>query len=229
MIKEAIESFARRRKNKQFSFDKEISDSYIVSFSLRKILALINGFFRFRKRHLVFIGRKCTIREKKKIKIGDNILIDDQCYIDALSKDGIVIGNNVSIHKRCIIECTGNLSHIGKGLTLGNNVGIGSNSFLGCAGGIKIGDDTIIGNFVSFHAENHNYSDENTVIRLQGVNHQGITIGKNCWIGAKATILDGAIVEDGCIIAAGAVVKQGLYQENSIYAGVPAKFIKKRF
>ena len=228
-MKSLIEIFIRKTKNKNFSFSEEISANYIFHLSMRKIIALLRGFLKFQSGNFIFIGKNTVIHNKNQIKIKRNISIDNDCYIDALSKDGITLGNNVSIHKRCIIECTGNLSHIGKGLAIGNNVGIGSNSFLGCAGGITIGDDTIIGNFVSFHAENHNYSDEDKPIRLQGVNHQGIIIGKNCWIGAKATILDGAIIEDGCIIAAGAVVKQGLYQENSIYAGVPAKFIKKRF
>ena len=140
----------------------------------------------------------------------------------------INIGNNVSVQKRCVIECTGSLSKVGKGLVLGNNVGIGANSFLGCAGGISIGDDTITGNFVSFHSENHNHIDISKPIRLQGVSRLGITIGKNCWIGAKVTILDGSNIADGCVIAAGAVVTGGNYKANSIYAGVPAKYLSSR-
>jgi acetyltransferase-like isoleucine patch superfamily enzyme len=66
------------------------------------------------------------------------------------------------------------------------------------------------------------------LIRLQGVEHRGIIVGKNCWIGAKATILDGAVIQDGCVIAAGAVVKAGSYQANGIYGGVPAKLIRYR-
>jgi acetyltransferase-like isoleucine patch superfamily enzyme len=107
-------------------------------------------------------------------------------------------------------------------------VGLGSNNFYGCAGGIEIGDDTIIGNFVSLHAENHNYEDLDRLIRLQGVKHIGIKIGKNCWIGAKVTILDGAIIEDGCVIAAGALVPAGVYRSNGIYGGVPSRLIKYR-
>ncbi|MGN6399951.1 MAG: DapH/DapD/GlmU-related protein, partial [Flavisolibacter sp.] len=81
---------------------------------------------------------------------------------------------------------------------------------------------------VSFHSENHVYVNLQKPIRLQGVSHQGIKIGRNCWIGAKATILDGVTIEDGCIIAAGSLVKSGLYRENGIYGGVPAKLIKYR-
>ena len=77
------------------------------------------------------------------------------------------------------------------------------------------------------HSENHNFEDINKPIRLQGVNHKGIKIGNNCWIGAKATILDGAEIGDGCVIAAGAVVR-GKFPNNVVIAGVPAKIVKRR-
>ena len=63
-------------------------------------------------------------------------------------------------------------------------------------------------------------------IRLQGVNHQGIKIGNNVWIGAKATFLDGSVVGNNSIVAAGAVVR-GIFPDNVIIGGVPAKIIKK--
>ena len=107
-------------------------------------------------------------------------------------------------------------------------MGLGTHGYFGCAGGVEIGDDTIFGNYISLHSENHNYNDARELIRNQGINRKGIKIGKNCWIGAKATILDGVTIEDGCIIAAGALIREGVYKENSIYGGVPAKFIKNR-
>jgi len=130
--------------------------------------------------------------------------------------------------KNVRIECSGSLQQLGKGIKVGNNVGLGADNFFGCAAGIEIGDDTIIGNYVSFHAENHNYNDITIPIRLQGCSRQGIKVGKNCWIGAKATILDGVQIGEGCIIAAGALVTAGKYDCNGIYGGVPAKLIKKR-
>lgn len=93
--------------------------------------------------------------------------------------------------------------------------------------GIIIEYYVIIGNFISMHSENHNYSNLEIPIRLQGVNHKGIIIGDNCWIGAKATILDGTVIGNGCIIAAGSVVT-GQFPDNSIIVGIPARIIKQR-
>ena len=53
----------------------------------------------------------------------------------------------------------------------------------------------------------------------------GITIWKNVWIGAHATVVPGVTVGDNAIIAAGAVVTKDV-PANAIVAGVPAKVIR---
>lgn len=90
-----------------------------------------------------------------------------------------------------------------------------------------IGNDVIMGQWVSFHPENHNFESLDLPIRLQGVNRQGIVVEDDCWIGAKVTFLDGAHVGKGCVIAAGAVVR-GVIPPYSVAAGIPAKVIKSR-
>lgn len=220
----AVASFI---KGVEFKLDSRVPDSYLLHLILNYIFRLVRGVLQLRA--LVLVGTRVELISKRQLTFGRSLNIGDDCIINALSTDGIIMGGHVSIQKRTIIECTGSLRSLGKGLKLGDNVGIGSNSFLGCAGGVEIGEDTILGNFVSIHAENHNYSDPDTPIRLQGVSHLGVKIGRDCWIGAKVTILDGVVIEDGCIIAAGALVIKGCYKANSIYGGVPAKFIRKRF
>ena len=44
----------------------------------------------------------------------------------------------------------------------------------------------------------------------------------------NSTVMDNCVIEDNCIIAAGAVVLEGTkINSGSIYAGVPAKMVKK--
>jgi len=229
MIK-IINKLISKIKGESFAIDERVSVSYIIRLLVSRLMMTLRGlcYFSIKRAGLIFIGSNVKIKAAGYIKTGKNLTIDRGAYIDALSTDGINFGDNVSIGKRTTIECTGSLKHLGKGLTVGNNVGLNSDCFYGCAGGISIDDDTIIGNYVSFHSENHNYQNNEVSIRLQGVNHKGIIIGKNCWIGAKATILDGVTMQSGCIVAAGAVVKAGRYTENGIYGGVPAKLLKFR-
>lgn len=217
-------------KGEEFIISPEIPFNYMFMTFVKRGLMYFRGFLLFRRLNSkIYVGKNVTIKCLSKINSNLNLSIDNGCYIDAISKQGIFFGNNVSIGKYTTIECTGSLKFIGIGLTVGDNVGLGTHGFFGCAGGVKIGNDTIFGNFVSIHSENHNFFDPKTPIRLQGVNRIGIIIGSNCWIGAKVTILDGAIIEDGAIIAAGSLLTKGTYKKDSIYGGVPAKFIKKRF
>lgn len=57
-------------------------------------------------RNVVF-GANVTIRHPHKIAIGDNVVIDDQCCLDAKGTDnrGIVIGNGVFVGRNTILSC----------------------------------------------------------------------------------------------------------------------------
>lgn len=53
-------------------------------------------------------------------------------------------------------------------------------------------------------------------------------IGNDVWIGTRAMILPGAQIGDGAIIGAGAVVS-GVVPPYTIFAGNPARLVRKRF
>lgn len=227
MLRNFINTLISKIKGEQFILDPKIPLNYFIGIFFNRFVMMIRGILIFKKKY-IFIGYNSTIKCKSKLHIGKNVKIANNCYIDALSTDGVYIGNNVNIGKYCSIEATGSLTNIGKGLVIEDGVGLNSNCFLGCAGGIIIGRDTIIGELVTMHSENHNFSDITRPIKQQGVNRKGIKIGNGCWIGAKVTVLDGAEIGNGCVIAAGSVVTAGKYDDNCIYGGVPAKLIKSR-
>jgi acetyltransferase-like isoleucine patch superfamily enzyme len=194
-----------------------------------KSLSLIYGMLRLRTCKRVYIHPSSKIKCSSHLNVERNFVVGQDCYIDALSEKGLVCGENVSMGFHTHIELTGTIRFLGKGMIIGNNVGLGSHGHYGSGMGfVEIGDNTIFGNYVSIHPENHNYSDLSKPIREQGVNSKGgVKIGKNCWIGAKVTILDGTKIGDNCIVAAGAVVT-GEFPDNTIIGGVPAKIIKVR-
>lgn len=214
-------------KGETFIIDKDIPVTYLLRFFFVKFCSLMYGVLRIRS--LSYIHPDTTIKAASMIKVGKNFSVAQGCYIDALSKKGLVCGNNVSLGYFTHIELTGSMKCLGQGMQVGDNVGLGSHGHYGSgAGFLQIGKNTIFGNYVSIHPENHNYSDKSVPIRLQGVNSLGgVRIGSDCWIGAKVTILDGTILEDGCIVAAGAVVK-GHFPKYSVIGGVPARIIKTR-
>lgn len=216
----------------QLLTDSRIPKSYIFSKLFRQgVLYRIVGILKMRRFGRYTIHPSATVRCVSKIKQTDKkgmISIGCDSRIDALSIDGIVCHGSVNLGEHTYVTCSSSLHQLGKGLTIGNNSGLGTHGFYGCAGGVKIGENVLIGNYVSMHSENHIFADTSIIINKQGVTHKGIIIGNDCWIGAKVTILDGARIGDGCVIAAGAVVTAGAIPAYSIVAGVPAKVIKSR-
>jgi acetyltransferase-like isoleucine patch superfamily enzyme len=229
MLRKKLNKLIAGWKGNSYAIDERVPTGYLLRVVLARISMLLHGYVSgIKNEGLLFFSWKAKVKARRMLLAGRSVTIGSGAFIDALSAEGVVLGNNVNIGRLTRIECTGNLQHLGKGLTAGSNTGLGIACFYGCAGGISIGNDVMVGDFVSFHAENHVIKDINVPMLLQGVEHKGIVIGNNCWIGAKATILDGAVVEDGCVIAAGAVVTAGVYKANGIYGGVPAKLIKYR-
>lgn len=173
----------------------------------------------------IFIGRNCTVLNKSNIIFGKNVTIDHNTFIDGYASEKLVFGDNVKIGDHSLVTCTSHLSKYGKGLKIGNNSAVGRFTEFGASGGIEIGNDVIMGAYISFHSENHNFADRSRLIREQGVTSVGIKLGNNIWVGAKATFLDGCVVGNNSVVAAGAVVT-GVFPDNSIVGGVPAKILK---
>lgn len=218
-----LSNFIQKKYSRKI--DERIPFSVLLSFCFEKLISLFRGVFRTHNK--IFVSKNVVLKCKNQIHFGKNLRLAENVRLDALSENGIYFGDNCSVGINTRIECTGSFSFLGKGFKCGTNCGLGTDSFYGCAGGIELGDDVIVGNFVSMHSENHNYSDSEIPIRLQGTTHKGIKIGNNVWIGAKATILDGVQIGNGCVIGAGSVVTKS-FPENSVIAGVPARIVKER-
>ena len=101
-------------------------------------------------------------------------------------------------------------------------------------GDVEIGDDCSIwfnavlrGDVNSIYQKSVSVIGNDVSIGHNVVIH-GAEIKEGALIGMGAIVLDHAVVGEGAIIAAGSVVLTGTKVEpGSIYAGVPAKFVKK--
>lgn len=177
-------------------------------------------------RKKVFLGRRVRLLNKKNIHIGINSTIGKHTLIDGYARNKVFIGDNAKIGPYSEVRCTSHFSKHGEGFTMGNNSATGKLVFFGSAGGITIGIDVLIGEYTSFHSENHNFFDPNILIREQGVVSKGIVLGNDIWVGAKVTFLDGAQVGDHSVVAAGSVVTEA-FPSHVMIGGIPAKILKK--
>src|SRR5690606_483602 len=173
----------------------------------------------------VYLGPGCRLLNTGNISFGNNVTVEHHTRLDGYASERIILGDCVKIGAYSNLLSTSHLATFGKGLKMGNHSAVGDFTHFGAPGGIEIGNDVIMGSYVSFHSENHNFSDTTKLIREQGVSHKGITIGNNVWVGAKVTFLDGCKVGSNSVVAAGAVVN-GIFPENSVIGGVPAKILK---
>ncbi|NRB59547.1 MAG: acyltransferase [Winogradskyella sp.] len=208
---------------KEYVVDTAIPDRLICSFVFGRVVMVVRGFIKTRRK--IFLGKQVNILNTKNFTFGKSCTIERNVKIDCYSKDKITFGEVVKIGAYSTISTTSHMSKYGKGLSIGNNSAIGEYSYLGCSGGVEIGNDVIMGQYISFHSENHNFSDSSKLIREQGVTSKGIKLGDNIWVGSKVTFLDGCSVGNNSVVAAGAVVN-GIFPENVIIGGVPAKVIK---
>jgi acetyltransferase-like isoleucine patch superfamily enzyme len=184
--------------------------------------------WRFRRvSGMTFIGQRVRIRAPGSLSLGRSVTLHDEVRIDALSRQGIVLGDNVTIREGCIIESTGVMRFPGEGLSIGDDTGISQYCFIGARGFVRIGNNVQFGPRVTIYAENHNFDDVSRPIREQGVRREGITIEDDCWLGTGCIILDGVVVGRGSVIAAGCVVTKNV-PPDSIVAGVPGRVIRTR-
>lgn len=219
-----------RSRNPNFAFAPEVDNRMVFSFLRHTGCSLLRGLRVLLLGKLpkgLLLGRGTSFRYAHKISFGRFLKLGDRVSLQALGRDGIHLGNNVSIGDYGKVVVSTTLNKLGKYIHIGNNVGIGEYAYLGGAGGLTIGDDCIIGQYFSCHPENHHFGDPETPIRHQGVSRAGITLGKDCWVGAKVTLLDGVSVGDHSVIAAGAVVTRS-FPAYSVIGGVPARVIKVR-
>jgi len=146
----------------------------------------------------------------KKIQISPNVTI--------IGSDKIQMGDNVRIDDYTIISAKEGF------LKLGSNIHIGGQSYLGCGGGIEIKSNVNIAQGVKIYSKINDYlsaKKKNKIIK--GL----VKIEKNVILGSNVVVIGKTKIKEGTTVGALSLVKQNL-NSWSIYAGCPAKFIKKR-
>ncbi len=144
----------------------------------------------------------------------------------------IAIGNNSGLGANGSLMAWDNYlrQQYNPNINIGERVWIGDYFNIHSAFGITIGDDVLMGKWVSIIDNNHGDSSypqmliapKSRVLYSKG----SITIGNKVWIGDKVTILSGVTIGEGAVIASNSVVTKDV-PPFSIVGGIPAKVIRK--
>ena len=107
-------------------------------------------------------------------------------------------------------------------LVIGNDCWIGEHCWIDNLTTVRLGNDVCVSQGAYFCTGNHNWSDP-----AFGLMIAPIQLGDGSWAGAKCILTPGAVLGPGAIAAAGSVVS-GTVPEFEIYAGNPARFVRRR-
>jgi acetyltransferase-like isoleucine patch superfamily enzyme len=171
----------------------------------------------------VVFGQNVVLRHPHKIHIGSNVVIDDNCLLDAKgeSNAGIRIGDGVFIGRNTILSCKNGDIEIAGGANLGFNCEIFS------ASRVTIGRSVLMAAYAYVIGGDHDFSDPSAAVLDQSRTSAGVAIGDGVWIGAGAKILDGVTLGDHAVIGAGAVVRESV-PASAIAVGIPARVVSTR-
>lgn len=219
------------KKSEDYSIDPDLKFIDLFVILNQRMFQIIRGIiikpFLKNSQGFIFKGKNVRIIHKGKVSCGSNLILEDNVYINGLSKRGVYLGSNVTIQRDSILVCTGVIRNLGVGINIGDNVGLNARVYLGGQGGIEIGENVIIGPDVKIFSENHNYISKDILIKNQGESRKGVKVGNDCWIGSGAIILDGVQLGNGCVVAAGSIVTKS-FLDFSVIGGIPAKSLKNR-
>jgi len=173
-------------------------------------------------RNVVF-GQNVVLRHPHKIHVGSNIVIDDQCLLDAKGTDnrGIRIGDGVFIGRNTILSCKNG------DIELADGANIGFNCELFSASRVTVGRDVLMAAYSYVIGGDHDFSNPAAPVVAQPRTSAGVSIGDGAWIGAGAKILDGVQIGAHAVIGAGAVVRESV-PARSVAVGVPARVVSTR-
>ena len=105
-------------------------------------------------RNVVF-GQNVVLRHPHKIHIGDNVVIDDNCLLDAKGETnaGITIGSGVFIGRNTILSCKNG------DIELADGANIGFNCEMFSASRVRVGRGTLIAAYVYLVGGDHEVID----------------------------------------------------------------------
>jgi len=156
--------------------------------------------------------------------VGENVQISDQASFYGANR--IRLGNNIRIDDFCVLS-----AGVG-GISVGDHVHIAVYSSLLGAGRITLSDFSNISSRVAIYSSSDDYSgatltNPTVPSEYTGVTHADVFLGKHVIVGCGSVILPGVTLEEGVAIGALSLVNKSC-DAFGIYVGNPARRIKER-
>src|SRR3954454_21983835 len=121
----------------------------------------------------VIFGQNVVLRHPHKIRVGDDVVIDDNCLIDAKGETntGISIGSGVFVGRNTILSCKNGDIELADGANVGFNCEVFS------ASRVTIGARVLMAAYSYVIGGGHDFSDSATSVLEQSRTSAGVAIG----------------------------------------------------
>jgi acetyltransferase-like isoleucine patch superfamily enzyme len=171
----------------------------------------------------VTFGVGVVLRHPGKIRLGDNVVVDDYCCLDAKGVDnrGIDVGARVFIGRNTILSCKNG------DIVIDDDANIGFNAEVFSASKVRIGKKVLMAAYTYLVGGDHLYDRIDIPVLDQGRTARGIEVDDHAWLGAHVVVTDGSRIGRDAIVGAGAVVV-GEIPDFAIATGIPAKVVRDR-
>jgi acetyltransferase-like isoleucine patch superfamily enzyme len=147
-----------------------------------------------------------------KVQFGRDVVLSATDGGSIFIEEGTAIGRNTKLTAR-----SGSI-HIGRDVFIGDGVVITSMKQ------VRIGAGSQIAEYVVIRDQDHRIGEG--PVQTSGFACSPIQIGRDCWIGAKATVLRGSSIGEGSVIGAHSLVR-GDIPARCVAVGVPARVLRQ--
>ena len=171
----------------------------------------------------VTFGQNVVLRHPHKVRIGDDVVVDDLVVLDAKGEHnaGITIGSGVFLGRGTILSCKDG------DIELGDHVNIGFQSEIFSGSKVVVGRHGLFAAYTYLVGGGHDFERAEVPVIEQGRSSRGISLDENVWLGTGAKVLDGVRIGKNVVVGANAVVNADL-PDGVIAGGIPARVIRKR-
>jgi acetyltransferase-like isoleucine patch superfamily enzyme len=171
----------------------------------------------------VTFGQNVVLRHPRKIRIGNDVVVDDHVLLDAKGVDnrGILLEDGVFLGRNTILSSKNGFIHLEERANLGFNCEIFA------ADEVRVGKDVMLAAYVYLVGGDHLHDRTDIPVSRQGRIGLPIRVGEGSWIGAQTVVAGGVEIGEQAIIGAGAVVLENVPAFH-VAAGVPAKVVRDR-
>jgi len=178
----------------------------------------VNGYSTSGLIRLYFKSAICTARFRMRGFHSSAVSCDG--HLPVLYSEGdIKIGKRLSL-RAPLLACELGADGAGR-LEIGDRVFINQGAIVVATKHIKIGNDTLVGEFSAIYDSNHHGLDPAHPARSAPV-----VIGNNVWLCRGAVVLPGSIIGDHTVVATNSVVR-GELPPCVLAAGNPAQVVRK--